>query len=262
MCPTLSKFSYFCECYSFTENRLMFHKTEGIVLGTSSYNDRYGIAQVFTRDFGRVSYLLPRAHGKKAKIKSSLFFPLSVLDLEVEHFPLRDLHRLKEAERQFPLHDLCTNMIKVSLAFFLSEFLLRILRESDHNELSYDFVKNSVETLEAAEKGLANFHLAFLFGLTRFLGIYPNVGWGGRHRFFDLMQGEFVTSMPMHTHYLNNSESDFLVLLQRMNYGNMHLFRLSRSNRNIILDYLLEYYRLHVVDFPPLKSLDILRALA
>jgi len=52
------------------------------------------------------------------------------------------------------------------------------------------------------------------------------------------------------------------VLLQRMNYGNMHLFGLSRSNRNTILDYLLEYYRLHVYDFPPLKSVDILRVLA
>jgi len=240
----------------------MLHKTEGIVLGTSPYNDIYSIVQVFTRDFGRVPYLLPRSRGKTAKIKTSLFFPLSVLHLEVEHLPLRDLHRLKEVERQFPLHDLCTNMTKVSLAFFLSEFLLRIFRESDHNEPSFDFVKNSVETLEAAEKGVASFHLAFLFGLTRFMGIYPNVEWREKNRFFDLMQGEFVMNMPIHGHYLNSSESDFLVLLQRMNYGNMHLFRLSRNNRNTILDYLLEYYRLHVYDFPPLKSVEILRMLS
>lgn len=240
----------------------MLHKTEGIVLGTSPYNDIYSIAQVFTRDFGRVSYLLPRAHGKKAKIKTSLFFPLSVLNLEVEHLPLRDLHRLKEAERQFPLQDLCCHMSKVSLAFFLSEFLSRVLRESGNNEPTYFFVKNSIETLEATERGLGNFHLAFLFGLTRFMGIYPNVEWNGKHRFFDLMQGEFVQHMPMHSHYLNSRESDFLVLLRRMNYANMHLFRLSRNDRNRILDYLLDFYRLHIYDFPVLKSVDILRELA
>ena len=240
----------------------MLHKTQGIVLGTSPYNDIYGIAQVFTRDYGRVSYLLPRSHGKKSNLKTSLFFPLSVLNLEVEHLPLRDVHRLREAERQFPLYDLCTNMTKVSLAFFLSEFLSRVLRESDNNEPTFDFVKNSVETLEAAEKGLANFHLAFMFGLTRFLGIYPNVEWVGRNCFFDLLQGEFVLNMPMHAHYLNREQSAYLVLLQRMNYGNMHLFRLSRNNRNDIVDYLLEYYRLHMYDFPPLKSIDILRELA
>ncbi|HBG57346.1 MAG TPA: DNA repair protein RecO, partial [Porphyromonadaceae bacterium] len=64
--------------------------------------------------------------GKKSKLKTSLFFPLSVLDLEVEPLPLRELHRLKEAERQFPLYDLCTNMTKISVAFFLSEFLSRV----------------------------------------------------------------------------------------------------------------------------------------
>lgn len=240
----------------------MLHKTEGIVLGTSPYNDIYGIAQVYTRDFGKVSYLLPRLHGKKAKIKNSLFFPLSVLNLEVEHMPLRDLHRLKEVERQFPLQDLCTHMSKVSLAFFLSEFLLRVLHESENNELTYYYVKNSIETLEAADKGLANFHLAFLFGLTRFIGIFPNVEWKGKHRYFDLIQGEFVQHLPMHTHYLNSRESDYLVLLRRMNYGNMHLFRLSRNDRNRILDCLLDYYRLHIYDFPTLKSVEILRELA
>ena len=240
----------------------MLHKTEGIVLGTSTYSDIYGIAQVFTRDYGRVSYLLPLSHGRKSKIKTSLFFPLSVLNLEVEHLPLRDVHRMKEAERQFPLYDLCTNMTKVSLAFFLAEFLSRVLRESDHNEHAFDYIKNSVETLEAAKKGVANFHLAFMFGLTRFLGIFPNMDRPGEGAYFDLLQGEFSPRIPAHTHYLSKEQSAYLMQLQRMNYGNMHLFRLSRNNRNTIVDYLLEYYRLHVYDFPPLKSIGILRELA
>jgi DNA repair protein RecO (recombination protein O) len=46
-----------------------------------------------------------------------------------------------------------------------------------------------------------------------------------------------------------------------MHYGNMHLFRLSRQQRNVIVEYLLEYYRLHIYDFPPLKSLEVLREL-
>jgi len=46
-----------------------------------------------------------------------------------------------------------------------------------------------------------------------------------------------------------------------MNSGNLPLFRLSRKKRNTIVEYLLEYYRLHIYDFPPLKSLDVLREL-
>lgn len=237
----------------------MLHKTEGIVLGSSKYSDRYSIVRIFTRNFGTVSYLLPLSNSKKAKIKTSLFFPLSVLNLEVEHIPLRDVHKLKDAERQFPLYDICNNMIKVSLAFFLSEFLMHVLKESDNNELTFDYIKNSVEALEAAKKGVANFHIAFIIGLTRFTGIYPNWENLYNYGYFDLINGEFISSAPSHKHYLNRMQCSYLVHLQRMNYGNMHLFKLSRENRNMILDYLIEYYRLHLYEFPKLKSLEILR---
>jgi DNA repair protein RecO (recombination protein O) len=41
----------------------------------------------------------------------------------------------------------------------------------------------------------------------------------------------------------------------------MHLFRMSRAERNVLIDYLLAYYRLHMYNFPPLKSLEVLREL-
>lgn len=237
----------------------MLHKTEGIVLGTTAYSDAYSITHLFTRDFGRVSYLLPISRGKKTKIRTSLFFPLSVLYLEVEHLPLRDVQRLKEAGRQFPLYELCTDMTKISLAFFIAEFLSYILRESGHNEATFDYLKNSIETLEAADKGLANFHLALMTGLTRSLGIYPNTEFFSERSYFDLQNGEFVVNEPLHSYYLKRKESIFLRQLHRINYSNMHLFRLSRDNRNEIVKRLLDYYRLHICNFPPLKSLEVLR---
>ncbi len=240
----------------------MLHKTEGIVLSTIPYSDTYAITQLFTLDFGKVSYLLPRSRGRRPRFTPSLFTPLTVLWLEVEHKPLRDLQRIRDASRQFPLNNLSSQMTRISLTFFLAELLSRLLHESDHNGLLFEYLKNSVETLDAANRGVANFHLAFMIGLNRYLGILPNMDGAGHCGYFDLMQGEFTTHAPLHTHYLNREQSAFLLQLQRMHYGNMHLFRLTRSQRNVIVDYLLEYYRLHTYDFPPLKSLDILRELS
>ena len=237
----------------------MLHKTEGIVLGSSKYSDRYSIVVIFTRKFGTVSYLLPLSYSKKAKIKASLFFPLSILNLEVEHMPLREVHRLKDAERQIPLYNVCNNMMKISIAFFLSEFLIRVLRESESNELTFDYIKNSIEIFEVADKGVANFHIAFIIGLTRYIGIFPNWENTNNYGYFDLLNSEFIKNAPSHSHYLNRMQSSYLFYLQRINFENMHLFRLSRENRNIILDYLIEYYRLHLYEFPSLKSLEILR---
>ena len=175
--------------------------------------------------------------------------------------PLRDLQRIRDATRQFPLYEINSHMTKISLTFFLSELLTRLLHESDHNEMLFDYLKNSVETLEATVKGIANFHLAFMLGLTRYMGVRPNMEGASRNGYFDLMNGEFTRHVPLHTHYLNREQSAYLLLLQQMNYGNMHLFRLSRTQRNMIVDYLLDYYRLHTYEFPPLKSLDVLREL-
>lgn len=47
----------------------------------------------------------------------------------------------------------------------------------------------------------------------------------------------------------------------RMNYETMHLFEMSRTERNRCVEIILNYYRLHLPDMPELKSLEVLREL-
>ncbi len=239
----------------------MFHKTQGVVLSTTRYNDRFSIAQVFTSDFGRTAYLLPISKSKRPKINTALFFPLSVIDMEVEHFPLRQIHRLKDVQRQFPLYSVNVNVIKLSIVFFLSELLTKVLQETNENQVVFSYIKESIITLEEIDKGLANFHLAFMFNLAQFLGIAPNLDNHYKDSFFDLLNGEYSIGKPMHNHYLNSLQSNFLNVFKRINYDNMHLFKLSQNNRNILINYMLDYYRMHVYDFTEIKSLEVLREL-
>jgi len=41
----------------------------------------------------------------------------------------------------------------------------------------------------------------------------------------------------------------------------MHLFKMSHKERGRLIEVVLQYYRLHLPDFPELKSLDVLREL-
>lgn len=119
--------------------------------------------------------------------------------MEVEHLPNRDIQKLKEVERLIPLYEICTDMSKVSIVFFLSEFLFRVLRESDNNEITFQYIKNSVETLEEANSGIANFHITFMIGLTRFLGIYPNWDRAESDRYFDMLNGDsYIIFLHIH----------------------------------------------------------------
>ena len=56
-------------------------------------------------------------------------------------------------------------------------------------------------------------------------------------------------------------EAGRLRQLMRMNYETMHLFGMSRAERTRCLTIMNDYYRLHLPDFPALKSLDVLKEL-
>ena len=181
--------------------------------------------------------------------------------MEVEHFPLRDIHRLKDVQRQFPLYSINMDVVKLSITFFLSEFLTRVLQETNENRVIFSFIRGSIVILEEKEMGLANFHLVFMFKLAQFLGIAPNLDNYKSGSFFDLLNGIYSMSKPLHNQCLNLQQTSYLDLFKRINYHNMHLYKLSQSDRNTIINYMLDYYRMHVYDFPEMKSLEILREL-
>jgi DNA repair protein RecO (recombination protein O) len=50
-------------------------------------------------------------------------------------------------------------------------------------------------------------------------------------------------------------------LMMRMDLANMHLFRMNHQQRNRCIEVAMQYYRLHLPDFPELRSLDVLQEL-
>jgi DNA repair protein RecO (recombination protein O) len=237
------------------------YKTRGLVLNTINYNDKYILARIFTESFGRVTYMVSKAKGKGAKAPKSLFSPLAILDLEVEHQTSRDIQRIREARPDVYLYDIAGNMGKTSMAFFLSEFLSRVLKDADDSKLLFEYLNQSVRILEMTDKSIANYHLVFMLKLTHFMGFYPNLEEYKENSLFDMINGEFVLYQPLHNHYLNRYDSKALSLLARISYENMHHFVFSRQDRITIINRILEYYRLHLHDFPALKSLDVLHEL-
>ncbi len=238
----------------------MLFKTRGLVLNTINYNDKYILAQVFTESFGRVTYMVPKTKGKSSKVPRSLFSPLAILDMEVEHQVSRDIQRIREAWVEAHLYGIASDLAKTSMAFFLSEFLTRVLRDTS-DKLIFEFLDQSVQILDMTDKSIANYHLVFMLKLSHFLGFYPNLEEYKDNGLFDMINGEFVSYQPLHRHFLNRQESKVLSLLARISYENMHHFVFTRQDRIIIINRIIEYYRLHLYDFPALKSLDVLHEL-
>ena len=239
----------------------MLLNTEAIVINTINYNDKYVLAQIFTKEFGRVTYMVSKSKNKSTKVPRSLFYPLAQLHLVADHMPSRNIQRIREAQVVFHQYDTMSNMGKTSMVFFLSEFLSKVLKDTEGQPYLFDFLTQSIHILEMTDKSVANFHLVFMLKLSHFFGFYPNFEDYSTDSMFDMRNGIFTIRQPLHNNYVNKEESIHLARLARINFENMHKFIFARQDRINVVNRMLEYYRLHLGDFPKLKSLEVLHGL-
>lgn len=154
-----------------------------------------------------------------------------------------------------------TDPSKMCIVMFLSEFLCAVTRDEQRNSLLYNYIRSSLEWLDGKEEHISNFHLVFMMRLAKFVGFSPNVEDYTEGCCFDLRCGTFCISNPFHPDVLLPNDASKMLTLLRMNYENMHLFKMSRQERNQLLDVLLKYYGIHVPSFPEMHTLDVLREL-
>jgi len=235
-------------------------KTSGIVLHSIKHTDSATIITVYTRQFGRVSYMVHGVNRKKAVCRAAILQPLSIVEMDVFHTPGKSIQRLKEMRMEHHFTGIPFNPVKNSLALFLSEVLYRTLRQTEPDDTLYLFLENSILQLDCSEKGISNFHLVFLLRLTRYLGFEPNQD-EAQVNYFDLMNGVFLHEKPLHTHFvLPDVCADFIRVLNT-DYSNMHNLAFTRARRANLLQSIVEYYQLHIPDFHGLHSLAVLQSL-
>lgn len=240
----------------------MLEKITGIVLHTLRYNDTALIAHIYTENLGRAAFLVPMSRSRKASVKSVIFQPLALVELEADLRLRSSIYKIKEAKSLYPFTSVPYDPYKSAIALFLAEFLYRAIREEAENRPLFTYLRHSIIWLDECEKGFSNFHLVFLMRLSRFLGLYPNLENYHEGDYFDLRNAEFTSLKPqLHPYYIEPNEATRIIRVMRMNYETMHLFLMTRTERNRCLVIMNEYYRLHLPDFPILKSIDVLKEL-
>lgn len=135
------------------------------------------------------------------------------------------------------------NIKKTSIALFLTELLNKILHEEE-NEKLFEFIHESIITLDSMNKDYENFHLQFMLLLSRYLGITPESSRGmlkevGHKKIYD---NQF------------NEQVDFFI---QSNYD--HNQKLGKSIRNEILMLIIDYFRFHYDSVREFKSIQVLK---
>ena len=237
----------------------MLTKTQAIVLHAFKYGESRLIVDVFTRQSGRLSFIVTMPKSPKGRMKKQFFQPLSLLDMEFDLRPKVQLQKIGNVQLAYAYTSVPFDPSKLSISLFVAEFLYHALKGEQQNEALFDYVRFSMEWLDGHQTSVANFHLVFLMHLSRFLGFYPNLEGWHEGCYFDLRAGVFCSEMPQHHDFLMPEDAERMEVLMRMDYPTMHLFRMSHHDRQRLLETAIGYYRLHLPDFPELKSLAVLQ---
>lgn len=237
----------------------MITKTRGIVLRSVRFGESSLIVDVLTKSSGRVSFMVHIPKTSKGKIKKQYFQPMTLLDFEYDFRQRSNLQRIKDVRVSLPYSSIPIDPAKSCISLFLSEFIYYATRNEQENPTLFTYISTSLEWLDNAYEDFANFHLVFMMRLGKFLGFHPFLEDFTPGCFFDLRNGCFTLSMPLHTDFLNAADAGHLYNLMRMNFDTMKLFKLSHDDRNRITEIVLRYYKLHLPNMPELQSFDILR---
>lgn len=236
-------------------------KSGAIVLHALKFSDSQLIVDLLTEEMGRMSFICHIPISKKAKIKKQFFQPLTILNIEFDYRQNMRLQHFKDISIAEPFVDIPFEPHKLSICLFLSEFLAYVTRDEQQNPPLYKYVENSILWLDNSQCYFANFHLVFMMRLSRFIGFFPNIEHFSIGVFFDLRSGEFCLDPPLHSDFIYPDEASKMMLLMRMNYESMHLFKMNREERNRCSEIIITYYRLHIPSFPELKSFSVLKEL-
>lgn len=239
----------------------MIEKFDGIVLRTLKYSDSLLIVDVYTRQRGRLSFLAPASRNKRGKVRSVLFQPLSMLSFMASYRQGKSLPRINDVQPYAMYSSISFDVVKSSIAMFLAEVLTYSLREEEGDDSLFTFLDRSLMLFDNLESGYADFHIIFMSQLLRYLGIFPNIENFSSGSYLDLAHGCAVKEHPLHPAFLMPHEATVFIGILRTGYESMHQLSLNRELRGNYLAILIEYYRLHIPDFPQLKSFEVLKEL-
>jgi DNA repair protein RecO (recombination protein O) len=236
----------------------MLHKTRGIVFQITDFGESSVVARIYTELFGLQGYLINSVRKKNAKVKKNVLHPLSLVELVVYHKERRGLHRVADVKGNPALQNIPFDLVKNSIALFLDEVLCKCIREEEPNQQLFDFLFHSIQLLDVQSPANPEFHLSFLVQLTRYLGFYPGGSYTDNQKYFDLVEGLFVKEVPGHMNYLEPEDSSRLqsIFIHSVNFSSP--FQMSSAQKRLMLEKLLDYYRLHLEGFSEVKSLKVL----
>jgi len=214
------------------------------------------IVSCYLEDIGYKTFIVKGVYGsKKSKFSKAHFFPLNIINLNYSYTEGKNLGFIKEVKTEKLYNSLHLDIQKSSVIILLSEILNSIFKEETLvNKDLFDFLLNTLSWYDQV-KSCNNFHIKFLIELSRFIGFYPNIN-NENDSFFNLESGSTSATQSMGTNISGNDLTLFKEFLGT-EFEDLNSMNTKNQSRTQILNYIIDYYSLHLQMFKTPKSTNV-----
>ena len=214
------------------------------------------IVSCYLEDIGYKTFIVKGVFGsKKSKFSKAHFFPLNIVSLNYSYTEGRNLGFIKEVKSEKLYTSLHADIQKSSVIIFLSEILNSIFKEETTvNKDLFNFLLNTLSWYDQV-KSCNNFHIKFLIELSRFIGFYPNIN-NENDSFFNLESGSTCATQTIG---VNLSGKDLTLFKEFLGteFEDLNSMNIKSESRIRILNYIIDYYSLHLQMFKTPKSINV-----
>jgi DNA repair protein RecO (recombination protein O) len=236
--------------------------TEGIVLKSIKYGETSLICHVFTRTYGKKSFIIKGVRSsQKSKQKAQLFQSGNILHLELYNKLQGQLSILKEAHASVLFTRLRENMVLACTQMFMIEVLSQIVVEEYPQEELYDFIHETMHQMDKEQLQLTLLPSWFLLMMNKLSGYHLLNNWSISNSYFNAISAQFESTQPIVPPYLDAEASQILSQLVACDDIYQQNNIQSNGNQHNILEVLVEYMKIHYPNFKNLQSLSIIRSI-
>ena len=237
----------------------MLIKTQGIIFRAIKYSETSIITDIYTQTKGLRTYIISGVRSKKSKVSASLLQLMSLVDIVAYHREDKDISRLKEIRPAVVYRSIPFDVFKGTVGLFMIEVAQKSIREQEENEPLFHYIFDSFCFLDESQQSISNLHLHFMLHLTIYLGFRPAGVYDEKTPYFDLEEGYFTSPNLPHSNYLEAEQSRLLFELLEIDRNHAHTVKMTRNQRNQLLENLLLFYQLHIENFSTINSYAVLK---
>lgn len=237
----------------------MTERTKAIVLNKTKYSDNSLIVNLLTEKYGRLAVIIKSSRSKKSNTRANIFFPLNIIDIIITYRSNRNIQLVKDGNSVYTLIDIHTNIYKSCIAQFIAEIIQKSVKEEVANDTVFDFLEQSILSLEKLENKFGGYNITFLIDFAIQLGFKPSDNYCDVNSFFNIREGMFLPLCTSSEESMNDVESTAFYQLLCANGKARSVVNMPYKLRTSILDYLIKYYKYHIISNQEVKSLSVLK---